>query len=372
MKLLKLLIGIVLSLSTAFICVGYAQINSEIGVEASMTGATQAGVFISRVGDATGVTVNTYWSTILNSEVTLDSAGDEKTLEITFYNNTAVNYYFKGVTYDTSIAGAYTNQNIKVECGMEASQKLEAKKECTASITFSFAEGYTPTGSETLRSILDFQWVFTGGEVNEIVAENFETVLNDESSYEKLTRAMDENYNGTQLWTASYAGNVPGAASSSSELFEALFGDLNIMLSDEFVTATCIIKRENIDGDSNTGDSYSVKDESGNVVGSYSGCEMTIYLTTADLSKDEEGNYKYVWPDKISVYAMIFTSYDSGKTWKQIGENMYEGTATVVGYKGGTSGGSFDTGSWASSKAYHGIAAGAGIGKLMSEALKTL
>ena len=83
MKILKILIGIVLSFSTAFIGMGYAQLSSTISLEATITGTMQKGVFISDVAEAQGVSVNTYFSTVLNSEVVLTTSNDTKTLTIT-------------------------------------------------------------------------------------------------------------------------------------------------------------------------------------------------------------------------------------------------------------------------------------------------
>ena len=78
MKILKILIGIVLSFSTAFIGIGYAQLSSTISLEATITGTMQNGVFISNVTEPQGVTINTYFSTVLNSEVVLTNSNDTK------------------------------------------------------------------------------------------------------------------------------------------------------------------------------------------------------------------------------------------------------------------------------------------------------
>ena len=85
MKILKILIGIVLSFSTAFIAIGYAQLSSVIKLEATITGSMQKGVFISDVTEPQGVDINTYFSTVLNSEVVLANSNDAKTLTIHYY-----------------------------------------------------------------------------------------------------------------------------------------------------------------------------------------------------------------------------------------------------------------------------------------------
>lgn len=71
MNLFKCLIYILLSLAILTLGVGYAQLSSTISLEATITGSMQKGVFISDVSEPQGVTVNTYFSTVLNSEVVL-------------------------------------------------------------------------------------------------------------------------------------------------------------------------------------------------------------------------------------------------------------------------------------------------------------
>lgn len=191
-------------------------------------------------------------------------------------------------------------------------------------------------------------------EVNKMLSQKFLEILNNSTDYATLANAMSANYNASKgAWTASYIGNVAGSSSDDTTLLLGLFdGDLSLEVNETVVNVTCIVKRENIDGSNNTGDSYNV----GNVT--YRGCEMTLYLTTA--------NFDYLsYNDYPPVYAMVFTKPSRNAEWIQVGEEMYEGTAQVVGYVGGTTTGSFDTGTWRSSIPYHGIASGATISTLI-------
>lgn len=365
MKTLKLLIVAVLSLSTALIGVGYAQLSSAIDLKATVIGAVQTGVYISDVKADGDITVNSYYATVLNSKVTLTDASDTETVMLTFYNNSDDNYYFKALEHDETIAGAYTNNNIKAvpDESLKEYTKLEPKKDLSVNVTFRFADGYTPATAETLESILNFKWVSTDEEVNNVVSEKLSDVLNNKTdneqkdTFSQLTDAMDKNFDNSREWTASYVGNVSGSTDASTELFKALFGDLEIKLGEDLEQATCIIKREDIDGNETTGVSYTVNSKQ------YDGCEMTMYLTTDDLKKEGSGYW-------ATVYAVVFTKYNEEDGWVQIGEDMYAGKAQIVGYTGGYTGGSFDTGSWRSTETYHGIAAGAELKTLIQAAIK--
>ena len=166
MKILKILIGIVLSFSTAFISIGYAQLSSTISLEATITGSMQKGVFISNVTEPQGVTINTYFSTVLNSEVVLTNSNDTKTLTITLYNNSPDNYAFDSTGYDAAIAGGYTNSNIIFTHTLQKYQRIDAKQSLEFTITFAFKSGYTPTTAESLQSILNFHFHLWGAEDN--------------------------------------------------------------------------------------------------------------------------------------------------------------------------------------------------------------
>ncbi len=180
MKILKILIGIVLSFSTAFIGIGYAQLSSTISLEATITVSMQQGVFISDVTEPQGVTINTYFSTVLNSEVVLGNSSDTKTLTITLYNNSSDVYVFKSVVYDAGIVDAYSNSNITFTHTLQQNQKIEPNGTLEFTLTFAFKDGYTSTTSESLHSILNFYFGFwEGAEIlpDDVVGENHKTLI---------------------------------------------------------------------------------------------------------------------------------------------------------------------------------------------------
>ena len=99
--------------------------------------------------------------------------------------------------------------------------------------------------------------------------------------------------------------------------------EININGKNESVTI--LIKREDVDGKSSTGD------ENGN--------EMTVYMTTDPLTS--------MFGSAV-VYAGVYTKATANSEWTLIGQ-MYEGTCSIKSYSGmiwGT--GSFDTDTWKS------------------------
>lgn len=173
MNLFKCLICILLSLAVLTLGVGYAQLSSTLSSQVTVTGEMQKGVFISSVLEDQGVTINTYYSTVLDSQVILADSNDKKTLTITLYNNTPDNYAFKDINYDAEIINGYTNSNITFNHTLQQYQKIESKKTLEFSITFIFNESYTATTSESLQSIINFNFGLWGEEDN----TDYETFL---------------------------------------------------------------------------------------------------------------------------------------------------------------------------------------------------
>lgn len=228
--------------------------------------------------------------------------------------------------------------------------------------TWYFAESPADAATKTVSlGMNENQFSFSAAskeeaELNKKLAENLSVILNDGQQYQQLSDAMDSNYQkGQPAWTASYVGNSED--SDFQELLSTLFnGAFSAEIDSKDVKVTCIIKRENIDGNLATGDSYTVEGKT------YYGCEMTLYVTTSDVD-----NLKY--NTSVPVYAMVFTRTSSDGDWEQIGSSMYEGTAPIVGYLGGYTNGSFSTDEWRSSASYHGISSGATISQLIQKAL---
>ena len=126
-----------------------------------------------------------------------------------------------------------------------------------------------------------------------------------------------------------------------------------------------LLKRENIDGNTATGGAQTLNYRDNNGQQSVTGWEMVMYMTTEDLVRDK-GFWGIPQTTYKTVYAIVFTSYDGGVTWEQLGE-MYKGEAQVVRYDGWSGDGSFTTDKWRSTEVYYGVAKGASIEALLEK-----
>ena len=152
---------------------------------------------------------------------------------------------------------------------------------------------------------------------------------------------LDNKFDGNQEWTSNYIGNVTGSSSADSIAVNTLFsGQLQITVGKENMDATVLIKHENLDGNTLTGDEYTLRyNQYGDIT--HEGCEMTLYLSIDPLNR--AGAY-------VPVYAVVFTcdrdaNGNQISDWYRIG-STYAGTANVVTYDGGNGTGSFVTDNW--------------------------
>ena len=170
------------------------------------------------------------------------------------------------------------------------------------------------------------------------VLGRFPEILNTAADYKYLTDAMSAGYSGWgSAHQLSYIGNVVGADNNDSEAIEHLFGEslvLNIDGEDKPITA--MIKRENLDNNTATGDSYSYT--SWFNTQTVRGVELTLYVTADDLTVTGDGY--------ADVYAVVYTLNQSTGEWYRLGDELYKGQARIVPYEGGTGTGSFNTDTW--------------------------
>ncbi len=343
-KLSSVLLCLVFSLSFCFACVGYAALSSSMSVIGTADTKAQIGVYISRVEVESGTNVNIkdYYGTNLTSTVTLGSSASSKaTLTITLYNNSTDVYAFKKLSYMTG-EQTYDNQNIQVTLGnLKTGDTIAGGATLTFTLTFSYTG--TNVSNPTLNSILNFEF----GDYLPGVAGSFSSILNDPTTFTKLDNSLDNG--GDRLGNTSFIGNVPGATSNDTTLMNQLFGDrLKVEINGEDQDVTAIVKRENLDNDSTSGDE--------------NGCEMTLYMTADTIKRGVK---------TVTVFAIVFTKAPGSDEWVQMGDMMFEGTADACRYLTGLDGGllannSFNTGTWESTKSYYGTQAGASIQDIIS------
>lgn len=357
-KLVRILLCAVFSLSLLLPTFGYAAMSNKLTVSARATVAPQKNVFIC---DAKLLTqsntntftnkVNSYTKTVLNTTTDLGSnAAATVTYEVKLYNNSDFIYTFNQVKYIVG-EGTYDNENITFSLSnLKKGDEITARGYLTFQVTFSYAS--TTVTNTVLHSVLNFEFVPASEYVPDVAVHNaldkFKLILNDTKDYADLIARMN---NAEDRLNNTYIGNVVGASNGDTELLNALFTEdginhLTLEINGKVTSVTAMIKRDNIDGNTATGD------ENGN--------EMTIYLTADDISKSQGGLFS---PGSVTVYAVVFTKANANSSWTQFGE-MYEGKATVNNYETGSPGGvftqrdSFNTDTWRATNTYYGISPG--------------
>ena len=178
---------IFLIFAVLFTGVGYAQLTGSLSVTGTATFGFAEGLYIYKVtpSDAHGI-VNAYSGCVLNTTVTLGGdAPDTVSFEVALRNQTDNAYVLKGVTYDSTVAGTYTNPNIRYTCSEDPSVnivRLEPRSEITLTLIFSFRDGYTPAGAENLTSILLFDFHLYGANSDHTDYEEFISYFLDDTT----------------------------------------------------------------------------------------------------------------------------------------------------------------------------------------------
>ena len=259
--------------------------------------------------------------------------------EVTFYNGSDVSYYYNKTETISS-----SNNKITYEVsGISQKEEVPSKTYKTLNVIFKYSG--SDTSSRSLTSELHFNFVIDKSSIGIVAAQTavtrFGDVLNNvifENSYQTLEDYM--NNRGSNFSTVSYVGNVSGANDSDSKFMQELFTNefLNMDLDGDGKSEpiTIMIKREDLDDNAQTGDSYTYKGLLGNRT--ENGAEMTIYITSEGFSSS-----------KLVVYAATFTKLQGSSEWIQI-VPLTKGTATANNYNSGIFGtkNSFNTDSWES------------------------
>ena len=374
-RLTKVLIGLLLSFCCTFMCVGYAAITGSLTVNGTLTYEPPEGIYITdvTVNTTSNASSSTYapitYSTSVNAALKKTSSSGywgssgSVTYNITVWNNTPYVYAYSGLEYSTSTVGGYNgngiigsgNNRIQITPSINTSTTIAPGQRLIFTSTYTLGRSLNTT--TTYNTLVNYKFGVNIDSVGDYaihaVIDQFSDILNDtEGDYLKLADAIDNKFDGRNGWTSNYIGNVADSDSADSTVVNDLFeGKLHIMVDGKQTNVTLLIKREDVDGNENTGDSYTAVNSSNGGRYSASGCEMTIYLTTDPLDGSDS---------TPPIYAVVFTCDASDGTydnWYMLGD-MYEGTATIVGYEGGASTGSFDTGTWKSTYATYEVVDG--------------
>lgn len=276
--------------------------------------------------------------------LTLSADADSSvTVEVTFYNNTASSFY-----YNKTDQLSWSNGNIGYTVtGMEKKDEIPAYSYKTARVVFAY------TGNNTSASALDaelqFNFVVDKDSIGEIVAltavDRFKAILNNEvsaNSYQTLENAMNNRSGWNKESAVTYIGNVAGSSSTDSNVIKNLFGDefmsMDLDGDGKAEPITMMIKREDLDNNTATGDSYTYTSWGREYT--VNGAEMTLYITSADLTNVSNGR-------SVVVYAAVFTKHPGEEKWTEL-MPLTKGAANANNYDGYGSANSFNTDTWMS------------------------
>ncbi len=268
-------------------------------------------------------------------------------VEVTFYNNTTASYY-----YDKTETVSSSNDRIDYTVsGIAKKDEIPAHSFKTIELTFRYT-GNDTSASSALKD-LHFSFVVDKESIGDLVAQTavdrFRDILNNDAfdgSYQTLENAMNNRSGFNKASAVTYIGNVSGSSNADSQVVESLFGqefmsmDLDGDGSAEPITM--MIKRENLDGNTQTGDDYTYAYSSwgGNRQETVEGVEMTLYITSKDLGNVSNGQ-------AIVVYAASFTKLPDADVWTDL-VPLTKGTADANNYGGYGSANSFNTDTWLS------------------------
>ena len=353
----KALVCIVLSFSFLFVSLGFAELTDTLSITGSAKIDIPSGIYIISMERTSTSRLDVESSTYYTYSTTLDSSLSKSernrtgtvTYKITVFNNTQYEYAYRDVYYQEDLeSNGSIGNGITVSCSLDgvsaANKKIApgATKELT--VTYTLSTGLDR--NQRFRTILNLRFginVDSLDQAHNVLMEKFAEILNSASSYAELTDKINDKFDGNQEWTSNFIGNVDGSNTADSVTMNNLFGGrLQMVIGAQQQTVTALIKHEPVDGDNTTGDSYTITYNNGSQQ-TQTGCEYTIYLTTAKLDSWSFNTYP-------EVYAAVFTcDQNTGATdeWYMKGL-LFKGTARVVGYMGEESGGSFDTGTWRS------------------------
>lgn len=303
---------------TCFIGIGYAELTDHMSIsgEAFVEGKPYKGVYIKSaepIGTSNAVSVECDYILPTNHASTVDAArsGGSVTYKILVHNNTDVTYWYIGPRWTNDYG---QNALVSTANGISITTKDQLND---TYLTFD-SNDWIPPNTERV-----FYVTYTYGSLAQApcqtlinfyfdihmdaVHDEFLSVLNNTkspSSYNDLRMVFEQQYAST--------GDVSISNQTHPEIFNALFEDLIVNLNGIERQANVVIRRENLDNDTTSGDNY-------NGAGP-DGCEYTLYITVEPLTPGT----------KPTVYAISYSqgAPGMGDKWYQVGE-LYEGTAPI-------------------------------------------
>ena len=170
----KILCMVTLLFSSLFLCIGYAELSSELKISGIVGADIPKTLFISavKVTANNNVTVQNqaYTSTVLSTNTSYNGSGANIEFEVTFFNGSDLIYEYIGTEYNT-----HSNNNIShTVSNITEKQTVNGQSYVTLKLNFT-----SNTNNANLNSIINFKFVVKNTSENVGVA-----------NHEALTDAM--------------------------------------------------------------------------------------------------------------------------------------------------------------------------------------
>ena len=212
---------LLICVSTCFLGIGFAQINTTLKITGDIATLPQANLFITEVNYISDIgadlnnsnILNTY-QTILDSNVALSQtlANSKITYEIKIYNSTTSDYEFKGPVYMIG-ENTYTNENILFSLdGISEGDIIKGKDFITFRINF-YYKNNSISADNQLRSVINFEFepyveLASAGTLNISSTMGIFGGTISKGNVERIYFVNHENVpNGAVMWDASIEGN---------------------------------------------------------------------------------------------------------------------------------------------------------------------
>ena len=286
--------------------------------------------------------------TNVSVDAALNSASSSSvSFDVIIYNGSDLTYYYN----KTETVSTDNNNIVYTVSGIEQKDSIGPEESRTVTVTFTFKRGAS-TSDPSISAELHFNFVIDKDSIGIVVArtavDRFREILNNivtSDSYETLESAMNNRSGYNKSSAVTYIGNVSGSSGGDSSTVENLFGDefmsMDLDGDGKPEEITMMIKRENLDGNNRTGDSYTYMDGRNSVT--VNGVEMTVYITSVKF--DEENISR---GDDVVVYVATFTKFEGETEWTEL-VSLTKGVAPANNYSYGDSFGtanSFNTNKW--------------------------
>lgn len=241
---------LLICLSTGFMGIGYAQINTALKITGTSTGVAQENIFITEVnyiGDVNADLINSKilstYQTMLNSNVVLSSTNPNSTItyEVIVYNSTETDYQFSNTSYMLGNS-TYSNENIAFSLeGLAKGDILKSKETISFRVTFYYKNNTLPASNE-LKSFINFEFqpfvpLVSAGTLNTDSSMGIFGGTIDKGNVERIYFVNHENVpsGASAVWDASVEGNYAITAWAIDEdqngLVEICFGANNGRIS---------------------------------------------------------------------------------------------------------------------------------------------